>query len=55
MEVGKSADLVLLDANPLMDINNTRKIAAVVLGGRYLTRESLQKMLDGVEALAKKP
>ena len=33
---GKLADLVLLDANPLSDIRNTRKIAAVVLGGRYI-------------------
>ena len=31
---GKIADLVLLDANPLEDISNTRKIAAVVYGGK---------------------
>jgi imidazolonepropionase-like amidohydrolase len=36
VEKGKMADLVLLDANPLTDINNTRKIAAVISGGRYL-------------------
>jgi len=31
VEKGKLADLVLLDANPLDDISNTRKIRAVVL------------------------
>jgi len=36
VEVGKIADLVLLDANPLEDINHTRKIHAVILGGKYL-------------------
>jgi len=34
LEPGKLADLVLLDANPLDDIRNTRKISAVVLRGR---------------------
>ncbi len=47
---GKIADLVLLDANPLNDISNTRKISAVVANGRYLSKESLQKMWAGVEA-----
>ncbi len=48
--VGKIADLVLLDANPLQDINNTQKIAAVVAGGRIFHRAALQKMLAQVEA-----
>ncbi|MGI8581075.1 MAG: amidohydrolase family protein [Chitinophagaceae bacterium] len=39
VEVGKLADLVLLDANPLVDISNTRKINAVVANGRLLTKE----------------
>jgi imidazolonepropionase-like amidohydrolase len=34
LETGKVADLVLLDANPLDDIRNTRKISLVVLRGR---------------------
>ena len=36
VEQGRLADLVLLDANPLSDIRNTRRIAAVILGGRYI-------------------
>jgi len=36
LEVGKAADLVLLDANPLDDILNTRKIRMVVLRGRII-------------------
>lgn len=53
IETGKLADLILLDANPLTDISNTRKINAVVANGRYLSREFLDKMLAEVEAKAK--
>jgi imidazolonepropionase-like amidohydrolase len=52
IEKGKLADLVLLDANPLDDIRNTQKIAAVFVNGRYLSRAELDKMLAGVEAAA---
>jgi len=51
---GKIADLVLLDANPLADIANTQKIAAVFVNGRYLSRADLQKILLKVEDSAKK-
>jgi len=44
----------LLDANPLADISNTKKISAVVLNGRYLPKESLEKMLANVETTANK-
>jgi len=54
VEKGKIGDLVLLDANPLMDINNTRKIVAVIVGGRYFPKETLEKMLADVEAIADK-
>jgi imidazolonepropionase-like amidohydrolase len=54
VEKGDSADLVLLDANPLEDISNTRKIAAVVMAGKYYAREDLDKMLIQVEAAAAK-
>lgn len=53
IEKGKLADLILLDANPVADISNTRKINAVVMNGRYLSREFLDKMLSDVEAKAK--
>ena len=37
----KVADLVLLDANPLDDIRNTREIASVYLRGTMLDRNAL--------------
>jgi imidazolonepropionase-like amidohydrolase len=52
VEKGKLADLVLLSANPLDDITNTQKIAAVILNGRYFSSKDLDKMLVGVEAAA---
>ena len=52
VEKGKVADLVLLDASPLADIGNTRKIRAVVLAGRYFSRADLDQMLKGIEAAA---
>ena len=54
IEKGKRADLVLLDANPLADIRNTRKIQSVVLAGRYFSRADLDHLLAGVEAEAAK-
>jgi len=52
IEKGKIADLILLDANPLEDISNTRKINAVVMNGRYLSREFLDKMLSDIQVKA---
>ncbi len=51
--MGKMADLVLLDANPLADIANTQKIAAVIVNGRYFSRNDLQRVLQKVEESAK--
>lgn len=50
IEAGKIADLVLLEANPLADIRNTRSIAAVVLRGKLFPMPRLQEMLVEVEA-----
>ena len=41
IDVGKRADMVLLDANPLDDISNTKSIAGVVTKGRWLSNEAL--------------
>ncbi|MGH3766323.1 MAG: amidohydrolase family protein [Pseudonocardiaceae bacterium] len=46
---GKRADLVLLDADPLTDIRNTRRINAVVAAGMLLPRNHLDAMLAGAE------
>ncbi len=52
VEKGKIADLVVLSANPLVDINNTRKITAVFFGGRMFDRAALNRMLNSVAAAA---
>ena len=54
IEKGKIADLVFLDANPLDDIRNTQKVGGVILNGNFYSRSDLQKILQGVEAAAKK-
>ena len=46
VDIGKNADLVLLDANPVSDAANLNKIWAVVLKGRYQSKAVLQKMLS---------
>jgi len=45
---GKSADLVMLDANPLTDIQNTRRVVGVMARGRWFERPEL-------DALAERP
>jgi len=52
IQEGKRADLVLLDANPLEQISNTRKIQSVVLAGRYFSRADLDGLLRQVEEAA---
>jgi imidazolonepropionase-like amidohydrolase len=46
VEVGKRADLLLLQGNPLEDISNTRQIAGVMVRGEWLPQVELQGMLD---------
>jgi hypothetical protein len=50
---GKAADVVLLTANPLDDIHNTRKISAVITNGRLFERKDLDALLAQVEQAAK--
>ena len=45
VEVGKRADLLVLDADPLIDIRNTTRISAVILGGKLLTKPTLDGMI----------
>jgi Amidohydrolase family len=50
--VGKRADLVLLDENPLDDIHNTEKTNALILNGRLLNRADLDALLKKAEQFA---
>jgi len=43
IEVGKQADLILLDANPLENMNNVLKRAGVMLNGAWFTKQELEK------------
>jgi imidazolonepropionase-like amidohydrolase len=52
VEIGKRADFVLLDANPLDDIRNTQRIRAVVLNGKLFDRRDLDALLAEVEQYA---
>ncbi len=49
---GRSADLVLLDANPLEDIANVRRIRAVITAGRFLDRSALAQLLTQAKVAA---
>jgi imidazolonepropionase-like amidohydrolase len=45
IEVGRDADLVLLDANPMESAQNLDRINAVVRNGTFYSRDSLDKKL----------
>jgi imidazolonepropionase-like amidohydrolase len=51
-EPGQAADLLLLDADPVADIRNTKRIRGVVLRGRWLDRAELDAILKRVEQSA---
>ena len=48
VRVGCVADLLLLDANPLSSIGNTRRIAGVMVRGRWLSRQELDRLLESM-------
>ncbi|HEV2884965.1 MAG TPA: amidohydrolase family protein, partial [Pyrinomonadaceae bacterium] len=50
VERGKVADLVLLEANPLEDIRNTRRITAVILRGTLYDTDGIKQILAAVRA-----
>lgn len=54
IEKGKIADLVLLDANPIDDIANTKRIEAVIARGKLFPRATLDQMLGNIEQFANK-
>jgi imidazolonepropionase-like amidohydrolase len=50
VEEGKIADLVLLEANPLDDIRNTKRISAVILRGTLYDQSGIKRILAEVRA-----
>jgi imidazolonepropionase-like amidohydrolase len=50
IDVGKKADLVLLDADPLENIANTKRIAAVVSKGKIHTQKELIELVTAAHA-----
>ncbi|MGH9333193.1 MAG: amidohydrolase family protein [Vicinamibacteria bacterium] len=48
VEVGKIADLILVDGNPLEDVKNVSRASGVVFRGRYLTREEIDQRLQAI-------
>lgn len=51
---GKVADMVLLDADPLTDIRNTRRISLVIANGRVFDTAALAQLLKHVETALKR-
>src|SRR5262249_28660096 len=52
VQPGRIADLVLLKANPLADITNTRTIAGVVADGRYLSASQMRSLRTRLKRVA---
>ena len=50
IDIGKQADLVILDSNPLENINATTRIIGVFTKSRYLGRQDLDKILSDLSA-----
>jgi Amidohydrolase family len=50
VEAGKQADLLLLEADPLQDVANTRRIAGIIIRGQFLSRAMLDRRLKEMDA-----
>jgi imidazolonepropionase-like amidohydrolase len=46
---GASADLMLVDANPLADVGNAQKISGVLVRGRWLSRQFIDDGLNEIQ------
>jgi imidazolonepropionase-like amidohydrolase len=54
IDTGKKASLILLNKNPLENIENTRSIDWVIADGKYLSRGDLDRMLSEIKAWVQK-
>jgi len=52
IEVGKRADLILLEANPLTDVRNSARQSGVMLRGRWLPRSEIDTRLAAIAKAA---
>ena len=52
IELGQPADLLLLDADPLVNIENTRRIQGVMAQGRWFDRAALNNLLREIKRAA---
>jgi imidazolonepropionase-like amidohydrolase len=52
IEVGKEAEFILLNKNPLEDIRNTRTIVAVYSHGKLYDRAALNQMLNEIKSFS---
>jgi imidazolonepropionase-like amidohydrolase len=50
VEVGRRADLILLEANPLEDIGNVKRRAGVMVRGRWQPESAIQERLEAIAA-----
>ncbi len=54
IRAGATADLVVLDEDPLQDISATRRIATVISAGHVYNRRSLDRMLDAAALIVER-
>jgi imidazolonepropionase-like amidohydrolase len=50
VSVGESADLILVDGNPLEDVKNVSRISGVMARGKYVSKDEIQKRLEAIAA-----